>query len=43
MDRRLRPFPAAEQRVLDLLAALVSQAIALRSPCAPYRTNSRRL
>jgi hypothetical protein len=33
LDRCPRPFTAAAQRVLDLLAALVSQAIARRRPC----------
>ncbi|ALW86876.1 hypothetical protein AUC43_18410 [Hymenobacter sedentarius] len=33
IDRRPRTFTADEQRVLDLLAALVSQAIALRLAC----------
>ena len=33
IDCRPRTFTAAEQRMLDLLAALVSQAIALRLTC----------
>ncbi|GGF28132.1 hypothetical protein [Hymenobacter cavernae] len=43
IDRRPRTFTAAEQRVLNLLAALVSQAIALRLTCLPSLGQGRRL
>ena len=42
IDRQARTFSAAEQRVLDQLAALVSQAIAVRLACLAQSAGAER-